>query len=465
MLPLVCKNGFRPFGAGSRFFVKICGPSSYLRVSAGAGTFAPVTSPRSAPSLAHFQLIVMRTRFYSFLLALLTTGFAAYAQPARFDTTGGRYYQPIFPQVTVTTGVAFGTAVNVIGQNQTLLLDFYEPTGDALAQRPLIVFAHEGGFVGGTRNDAYSVAFARRMARLGYCVASIDYRLLFFPLNDTVALGGAGFRAMQDMRGAIRFLRAGAAGANTFRIASDFIVAAGSSAGAVTALNVAYFDQPSEVPAFLAPLNLGTLEGISGPAGFSSAVQAAIGLCGGLNRASWLAPGDEPMCVVHGTADGVVPYGRGTAGGGLPPLRVYGSGVIAPTATALGITTTLRTFRNAGHVPYNTLPRYADSTFWTVRDFLRPLVASAPPLGVAAPVAADARAAAWPVPAPDAVRLRWTTGRPFQPLDAELVDAATGRLVRRFRWETAEQLVPRAGLAPGVYVVRVGSAAVRVVFE
>ena len=403
-------------------------------------------------------------------LALLGATAGAFAQPTTtvgFDTTGGRYYRPVFAQVSVRTAT-FGQATNVLGQNQALQVDFYEPTGDTVQRRPLIVFAHEGGFVTGTRTDAYAVSFAQRFARLGYCVASIDYRLLFFPFNDTVALGGAGFRAMQDMRGAIRFFRADAAGANQYRIASGFIVAAGSSAGAVTALNVSAFDDPTEVPTFLAPLNLGPLEGTSGPAGYSSEVQAVVALCGGLNRVRQLTSTDAPMCLVHGTADATVPYGRGTAGSGLPPLRVYGSGILAPAAAALGVPAVLQTLVGAPHVPYNgTTPRalaYADTTFRTVRDFLRPLLGTAQPvLGLLA-AATPPPATAWPVPAADAVQVCWPAARAFRPTDAVVLDAVTGRVVRHFRWATAAQLVPRAALPAGTYVVRATGAAVRVVF-
>ena len=411
--------------------------------------------------------------FY-FFIALLGPRFAARAQaplPAAFDTTGGRYYQPVFAQVTRTNGVIFGSATNFQGQRQTLRFDFYEPTGDTVARRPLLVFAHEGGFVGGTRDDQFITDFAPRMARLGYCVASIDYRLLFFPF-DTTNLATAAFRAMQDMRGAIRFFRADAAGANQYRIAPGFIVAAGASAGAVTALQTAYLNRQSELPANLLAnaAALGGLEGTSGPAGFSSRPQATVSLCGAMGQPRWLEAGDVPVGFVHGTADAVVPYGRGTAGGGLPPLRAYGPGVLAPRAVAIGVPHVLKTLLGAPHVPFNgTSPRaraYADTTFWTVRDFLRPLTGTAAPLALApAGAIPTTTATAWPVPAPDAVRLRWATGRaPFRPTDAELVEAATGRVVRRFRWTEAEQTLPRANLPAGSYVVRAAGTTVRVVF-
>ena len=80
----------------------------------------------------------MRLRFLFLIAALVLAGTARAQAPAVFDTTGGRYQRPIFPNVTVTRGVTFGAAPRFSGANQTLLFDFYEPTGDVAPQRPLI---------------------------------------------------------------------------------------------------------------------------------------------------------------------------------------------------------------------------------------------------------------------------------------------------------------------------------------
>ena len=120
----------------------------------------------------------MKASLLLFLLLVLGTGPAARAQ-APIDTTAGRYYQPVFPNVTVTSGVAFGSAADYTGATQTLRMDIYQPTGDASAERPVIIFAHQGGFVTGSRTDAYMVKVCTQFARLGYVTASIDYRLGF----------------------------------------------------------------------------------------------------------------------------------------------------------------------------------------------------------------------------------------------------------------------------------------------
>jgi para-nitrobenzyl esterase len=137
-------------------------------------------------------------------LFLLSSAGRAAAQLAPIDTTGGRYYQPVFAGVTVTSNVVYGSAATYTGATQQLVMDIYQPTGDTVKQRPLVVFAHQGGFLTGSKTDAYMVNICTRLARLGYVTASIDYRL-GFPLTglaqpaDTVGVAQATIRGMQDM--------------------------------------------------------------------------------------------------------------------------------------------------------------------------------------------------------------------------------------------------------------------------
>jgi hypothetical protein len=405
------------------------------------------------------------------LLALLAGAGRAMAQLAPIDTARGRYYQPVFTNVTVTSNVAYGSAIPFGGSMpQPLLMDVYQPTGDTVSRRPLIVFAHGGGFVLGMKTDAYPVAFCTRLARLGYVVASIEYRLGFpltgFPvaLTDTAGIAEAAIRGGHDMKAAIRFFRQNAATSKTYRVYSNYIIAAGSSAGAFSALEVGYLDKASEVPAYVNLAALGGIEGNSGNPGFSSAVMAVLNLSGATENPSIIEAGNAPLCSAHGTADATVPYLQGKIGSFLPPKYVYGSGRLNPRATALGITNVLRRFSKAGHVPFETNGAYADTTFWTIRDFLRPLlrrtgVALAAKSGTAASIIQ-----AYPNPAQEAVQLAlpadWA-----QLGEAELLDVA-GRVVRRFRPQAQTTPLVRGALPAGIYAVRfTGQVPVRVVFE
>ena len=300
------------------------------------------------------------------------------------DTTGGRYFQPVFPTVTVTSGVVFGAAVDYAGVNQTLRMDIYQPTGDVSPERPVIIFAHQGGFITGSRTDAYMVKVCTQFAKLGYVTASIDYRLGFQLTGlrapaDTPQVAKAAIRGMQDLRAAVRFFRADAAGANLYRASASRIAVGGSSAGAFAALEVGYLDKASEVPAYVDLAGLGGIEGTSGNPGFNSFPLAVLNLSGATEQPSVIEAGNVPLYSAHGTADATVPYLQGKVGSFLPPKYVYGSGRLNPYATSIGVPNQLRRFSGAGHVPFESTSAaglaYADTVYRDVRAFLRPLLA------------------------------------------------------------------------------------------
>ena len=413
----------------------------------------------------------MKPLFLLFLtLFLLGCAGRAAAQLAPIDTTGGRYYRPVFAGVTVTSNVAYGSATKSDNAVQQLVMDIYQPTGDTVKRRPLLIFAHQGGFFAGSKTDAYMVNICTRLARLGYVTASIEYRL-GFPLTglaqpaDTVGVAQAAIRGMQDMRAAVRFFRQDAATAKAYRVHANYIVAAGSSAGAFIALQIGYLDKASEVPGYVGLAALGGIEGTGGNAGYSSAVAAVISLSGATQSPNIIEAGNVPLCSVHGTADATVPYLQGRIGSFLPPKYVYGSGRLHPRATALGIRNTLRTLKGAGHIPFETNATYADTTFWTIRDFLRPIL-RLPGAALAArpPSTAGPVALAYPLPARDFVQLalpeNWCDLG-----EAQLFDM-TGRVVRRLTPPAREMQLARGSLAAGIYSLKfAGQTPARIVFE
>ncbi|MCC3159976.1 carboxylesterase family protein [Hymenobacter sp. 15J16-1T3B] len=354
-------------------------------------------------------------------LVLLLSLVVGLTWPARaqLDTTGGKFFYPLYPTLVETTGITYGAAPDYAGTTRTLQLDLYQPDNGPATPRPLIILAHGGSFVGGTRTDGDVQELCRRFARLGYVTASIDYRLE--PFSFTQFSGPRGVvNAVQDLRAAVRFFRQDAASANQYNINPLYIFAGGSSAGAITAVHLVYLDQQAELDA-LYPGAPGGLEGNSGTPGPSSAVVAAINLSGALGTLSWLEAGDEPLVSVHGTNDNVVPYGTGPTFTG---NVVSGSGAIKSRADAVGVPNTLRTFRGAGHVPYASSVAYMDTTFRTVRDFLRPLLAAASPLPVRLTSFTAERQGA------DAL-LRWTTAQEENSAGYAVEASADGRAFHR----------------------------------
>lgn len=225
------------------------------------------------------------------------------------DCGNGRYTdQATFPNVTVTSAVVFGSNTGVSGGTQTLRMDVYEPTGDVLQERPVVLVAFGGSFISGSRADVASICNA--FARMGYVAVAPDYRVGFF-IPNAATTTRAVMRGAHDMKACVRYLRKTVAeNGNPYRIDTERIIVGGVSAGAISALHCAYLDQASEIPAVLASeiASLGGVEGNSGSPGYSSDVFAVYSFSGAIGDTLWIEPGDHPLASVHETGDGVVPY-------------------------------------------------------------------------------------------------------------------------------------------------------------
>jgi hypothetical protein len=387
-----------------------------------------------------------------FTLIISCVSVSALAQNP-IDTSGGRYWAEIFPNVTVDNAVNYGSNVDVSGNTQTLRLDVYEPTGDTVQYRPLLVLAHGGSFIGGTKTDQDIVEMCTRFAKMGYVCASINYRLgLGFPIDSTHA-GRAVIRAVQDMKAAVRFFRKDFTLGNTYKIHPDYIFAGGSSAGAFMALHLAYMDS-AEVPAYLNIGNLGGIEGASGNPGYPSNVLAVINLCGALGDSSWIQAGDVAFVSMHGNVDQTVPYGSTTIYVlGIPLLVIDGSATLHTRANNVGVNNPFHTWWGADHVPYlGTGPvevAYMDSTIDFVKAFLRPYFGL--PLSVNENHTENF-ASVYPNPAGKQLTLQINTAK-FSNQEAVIIDA-TGRIAAWFNMNTPVQSFDVSGFAKGIYAIR-----------
>ncbi|GIV33144.1 MAG: hypothetical protein KatS3mg031_0679 [Chitinophagales bacterium] len=279
-----------------------------------------------------------------------------------------RYIAPVFDSVTVST-VKFGRGARADGSMQDLYMDIYQPYGDTAINRPLAIFAFGGAFVTGSRDDWYVVLVCEHLARAGYVVASIDYRIyndageLASEVASGLLISGVPyhmrifFRPMQDMRAAVQYFKADYAElGNTYRIDTSRILIGGASSGGITALMVAYCDKPGE----LGELGAGSLVPIDALGGFYSTsgfyptyswkARAVFQVSGALLSDDWIEPGDIPVISAHGNADDIVPYGTGPFSGlTLGFFNMYGSAVVDSAARANGVCSYLFTMEGKGH--------------------------------------------------------------------------------------------------------------------
>jgi para-nitrobenzyl esterase len=318
------------------------------------------------------------------LMALAFIIFYGQSMAQLINCSTGRYDTEIFSAVIKTADVLYGSNVNINGQNQDLFLDIYEPDGDTETARPLIVLAHGGSFMGGSRTDMDVVALCNHFAKRGYVAVSISYRIgIGFPINEANAKRAA-WRATQDMKAAVRFFRKDAANNNNYKINPNIVFAGGSSAGAFMALHHAYLDKISEIPSQIDTTQLGGLEGNSGNPGYSSEVIGIINLCGALGDKNWMEAGDIPVVSLHGPNDNTVPYDTKMLyiSGTFPIMVVNGSKAVHEKATEINLTNKFYTYYGQDHVPYvgtsSTAKAYMDTTVRFVSNFLYSVLGCTP---------------------------------------------------------------------------------------
>ncbi len=247
---------------------------------------------------------------FSFFVLLVSITSLAIAQPCTSD----RYQQQVFPTIKVTKDLTFANyPTGIFGLNTELKLDFYEPAvaDEYLPERPLVVLFFGGAYILGDKGDADVTAWCDSLAHYGYACASVNYRLsnaTDMAVNSAAAIR-ASYSAIQDGRAAIRYLLEDPDNLG-FNIDSDYIFTGGESAGAITAIHIAYLEEserPPETFAGFLQSDMGCLDCFGNNYAQPFAVKGVIDLWG-----ATLSPDiiddyqDIPMLIIHGTSDFIV---------------------------------------------------------------------------------------------------------------------------------------------------------------
>jgi para-nitrobenzyl esterase len=314
------------------------------------------------------------------LLVLAASAYLSANLFAQAECNGNRYLNEVFPNVTLTSNITYGSNYNLQNTLQSLELDIYEPSGDVAALRPLILLEHGGSFMFGDKTGPDIVELAEPLARMGYVVASVEYRLgmegIPFPGPDSGKASEAVWRAVADFKAAVRwFYKDVQANGNSYRIDTNRLFIGGVSAGAVSAVHYAYLDDINEMPSYIDTTKQGLgggIEGSSGNPGYSSKIHGVVSVCGMIADTAWMHQGDEPIVSLHGTADDVVPYSTDMISvvGVYPIFEVDGSQTIHIRANELGMDNCFHTWPGAGHTPEIGSVAYTDTVLNLAKNFL-----------------------------------------------------------------------------------------------
>lgn len=314
-----------------------------------------------------------------------------------------RYQEEIFPNIEVKSDLLYGKAkgywthspysdepyITTLSKGLVksfddpelldLKLDVYYPKTDLFKSRPAIMLIHGGAFYIGSKESACEKALATSLARRGYLVASIDYRLGFRLTPADVELSA--YRAIQDANAALRFLAHNAKGLG---IDPTQIYIGGTSAGAVASLNTAFMkndERPERIMEAANEGRIGKIEESGNKYTETFSIKAVVNMWGAVADVTIIDPDEKiPVLSIHGTADDIVPFENdypfrnALMINRLVMDKMYGSKPIHDRLQILGIRNQLVSLDGLGHEPelatYNTLNNWMDTITNNVSRFL-----------------------------------------------------------------------------------------------
>ena len=198
-----------------------------------------------------------------------------------------------------------------------LHMDIYQPKNDTEKNRPAVLVMHGGAFAAGSKNDydQHTVTYCDSLAARGFVTVAVEYRLGITTTieNKTLNIDSLNFsrtvyRGIQDVRAAVRYVRAHA---DELGIDPGRIYLIGNSAGAILSLENIYMDKESEIPeAAKKSPDLGGLDAY-GVAGAYSQANAVAALWGAVHDPKIIEDVKKPVLLVHGKADSTVVWKTG----------------------------------------------------------------------------------------------------------------------------------------------------------
>lgn len=309
------------------------------------------------------------------LFTVTILSFSIYAQS---NCESQRYVTEVFSDHTFEGAIQYGSddPYGLIS-NQNLYLDVYQPLGDTLDKRPVIVHQFGGGYLIGWRSEPNIPTFADEYTKRGFVFISIDYRIGFNPL-DANSAERAVYRGILDLKAALRFI---ADNADTYGIDTNNIFLTGTSAGSISAMGQTYMDEgdrpPSTYGSTFEPANLGCIDctGNNNHNNQEVTVHGIINNWGAVVDTSVINISDDPkdnvpLISFHGTDDNAVFYTEG-APFSVPYFpNMQGSFLIHKRMETQGIKNKLVPLVGSGHEPQLLNPDITDTILKYACPFL-----------------------------------------------------------------------------------------------
>ncbi len=180
-----------------------------------------------------------------------------------------------------------------------LYLDFYTPK-HVHDSTICVVYVFGGGFIGGHRDGEFEKGYFKQLVDEGFMVAAIDYRLGLkgaknLSITNSEPLENAINMATEDAILAIAYLLDHAA---ELKVNKDWIMMVGSSAGAITSLQVDYALCNNFLNSSILPADFR----LAGVVSYAGAIFSHEG------KVKYRNHEPAPTMMYHGMADRLVPY-------------------------------------------------------------------------------------------------------------------------------------------------------------
>ena len=238
-----------------------------------------------------------------------------------------------------------------------LYLDFYTPehVNDSTI---CLVYVFGGGFIGGHRDGKWEKAYFKQLVEKGFMVASIDYRLGLIGAKNIGVLNTdpvekAVYMATEDAISALHYLLEHA---KELKVNKDYIVMIGSSAGAITSLQVDYAMCNGFLNSDILPEDFR----LAGVVSYAGAIFSHEGKVQYRNREP------APTMMFHGTMDNLVSY----KGISFFNIGFYGTDALVKRFEKYDYPYFARRFDGYGHSVAAGGPLTVDDLVWFCRHYI-----------------------------------------------------------------------------------------------